>query len=457
MHRQIKIRATARRADSLSGQMRVPGDKSISHRALMLGGVSAGQTRITGLLESENVLATSRAMQALGAHISKQGDVWLIRGTGNGCLLEAENPLDFGSSSSGARLMMGLVGTYDMQTKFIGDAALSKRSMARVIDPLRQMGVQVTAVKGEYFPLTLQGPRTANPIVFHMPTASAHLKSAILMAGLNTPGVTSVVEQAITRDHTEKLLTGFGAQLEISIDRTGARQIQIEGQTELRGIELEVPGDPSSAAFAIVAALIVPSSDVLIENVLLNPTRTGLITTLQEMGGHIDILRMRDAGGEDVADLHVKASELRGVKVPAERAPTLIDEYPILAVAAAFAEGETQMDGLGELRLKQSDRLSAIARGLIVNGVECHEGKDSLSVFGTSEGKNLGAVNHAAEVETQGDHRIAMAFLVMGMGTEKPVHIDDASVITTSFPDFVNLMIGLGAHIELDDTPEAAS
>ncbi|MCV3239330.1 3-phosphoshikimate 1-carboxyvinyltransferase [Mesorhizobium sp. ZC-5] len=437
--------ATARRSSALSGTARVPGDKSISHRSFMFGGLASGETRITGLLEGEDVMRTGEAMKAMGAHITKTGDEWVIRGTGNGALLEPAAPLDFGNAGTGSRLTMGLVGTYDMETTFIGDASLQSRPMGRVLDPLREMGVQVLkSAAGDRMPLTLRGPKVAAPISYRVPMASAQVKSAVLLAGLNTPGITTVIEPVMTRDHTEKMLKGFGANLEVETDSQGVRHIRIEGQGRLAGQVIAVPGDPSSAGFPLVAALIVPGSDITIENVLMNPTRTGLLLTLQEMGGSIEILNPRSAGGEDVADLRVRGSELRGVTVPPERAPSMIDEYPVLAVAAAFAEGETLMEGLDELRVKESDRLSAVANGLKANSIDCTEGEASLVVRGRPGGKGLGG----GTVETHLDHRIAMAFLVLGLAAEKPVTIDDASMIATSFPEFMGLMRGLGAEIE---------
>ncbi|MBS3651207.1 3-phosphoshikimate 1-carboxyvinyltransferase [Pseudaminobacter sp. 19-2017] len=444
-HQEIARPATAKRSSALKGTARMPGDKSISHRSFMFGGLASGETRITGLLEGEDVLRTGEAMKAMGARIEKHGDEWIIQGTGNGCLLEPRAPLDFGNAGTGSRLTMGLVGTYDMETTFIGDASLSKRPMARVLDPLREMGVQVLkSAPGDRMPLTLRGPRQAAPITYRVPMASAQVKSAVLLAGLNTPGVTTVIEAVITRDHTEKMLQGFGANLEVETDADGVRHIRIEGQGKLSGQTIAVPGDPSSAAFPLVAALLVPGSDILIENVLMNPTRTGLITTLLEMGAEIELLNQRNAGGEDVADLRVRSSELKGVTVPAERAPSMIDEYPVLAVAAAFAEGETLMQGLDELRVKESDRLAAVARGLETNGVDCSEGHDWLSVRGRPDGKGLGG----GTVATHLDHRIAMSFLVMGFAAEKPVTVDDQSMIATSFPEFMGLMAELGAEID---------
>ena len=447
-HEAAPLPAVSRKSPPLSGTVKVPGDKSISHRSFMFGGLASGETRITGLLEGEDVLRTGAAMKAMGAHIEKNGEEWLIRGTGNGALLQPEGPLDFGNAGTGSRLTMGLVGTYDMETTFVGDASLSGRPMGRVLDPLRQMGVQVLkAAPGDRMPITLRGPKHAAPITYRVPMASAQVKSAVLLAGLNTPGITTVIEPVMTRDHTEKMLQGFGANLAVETDERGVRHIFIEGQGKLAGRTIRVPGDPSSAAFPLVAALLVPGSDVTIENVLMNPTRTGLLLTLQEMGGRIDVLNPRNEGGEDVADLRVRHSELQGVTVPPERAPSMIDEYPALAVAACFAQGETLMQGLEELRVKESDRLAAVAAGLKLNGADCTEGETFLIVRGAPGGKGLGGSRDAA-VKTHLDHRIAMSFLVMGLAAEKPVTVDDANMIATSFPEFMDLMNGLGAPID---------
>ncbi len=443
--------AAARRSEGLKGTVRVPGDKSISHRSLMFGAIASGETRITGLLEGEDVMRTGAAMTAMGAGILKRDGEWIVRGVGNGCLLQPEKPLDFGNAGTGARLTMGLVGAYDMETAFVGDASLSGRPMGRVLEPLRQMGVQVlSAAPGDRMPITLRGPRHAAPITYRVPMASAQVKSAVLLAGLNAPGITTVIEPVPTRDHTEKMLKGFGANLSVEIDEQGVRHIFIEGQGKLSGQTIAVPGDPSSASFPLIAALIVPGSDITIENVLMNPTRTGLILTLQEMGGDIEIVKPRKAGGEDVADLRVRSSDLKGISVPAARAPSMIDEYPVLAVAAAFAEGETMMQGLEELRVKESDRLAAVARGLEANGVDCTEGEASLAVRGRPGGRGLGG----GLIQTHLDHRIAMSFLVMGLAAEGPVTIDDRAMIATSFPEFMGLMTGLGARIE-DVAPAA--
>ncbi|WP_024587966.1 3-phosphoshikimate 1-carboxyvinyltransferase [Aliihoeflea sp. 2WW] len=437
--------ATARAGHPLAGTVRMPGDKSISHRSLMFGGLAAGETRITGLLEGEDVLRTGEAMKAMGAVIVKTDGEWIVRGTGNGALLEAEAPLDFGNAGTGSRLTMGLVGTYDMETTFIGDESLSKRPMKRVLDPLREFGTQiVSSAEGDRMPLTLRGPKRAAPITYRVPMASAQVKSAVLLAGLNTPGITTVIEPIMTRDHTEKMLKGFGAELDVETDAQGVRHIRLVGEGKLTGRTIAVPGDPSSAAFPLVAALIVPGSDITIENVLMNPTRTGLIDTLLEMGASIELMNRRDAGGEDVADLRVRYSELKGVTVPPARAPFMIDEYPVLAVAASFAEGETVMEGVDELRVKESDRLTATADGLKVNGVPCVEGHDFLRVTGRPGGKSLGG----GIVKTHLDHRIAMAFLILGLAAEKSVTVDDRAMIATSFPEFMDLMASLGAEIE---------
>jgi 3-phosphoshikimate 1-carboxyvinyltransferase len=439
--------ATARKSENLKGTVRIPGDKSISHRSFMFGGLASGETRISGLLEGEDVINTGKAMRAMGAKIEKVGDTWIIQGTGNGALLAPEAPLDFGNAGTGCRLTMGLVGVYDFSSTFIGDASLSSRPMGRVLNPLREMGVQVEAQAGDKLPATLHGPKTPNPITYRVPMASAQVKSAVLLAGLNTPGITTVIEPVMTRDHTEKMLQGFGANLSVETDKEGVRTIRLEGRGKLTGQVIDVPGDPSSTAFPLVAALLVPGSEITILNVLMNPTRTGLILTLQEMGANIEVMNARNAGGEDVADLRVRHSELKGVDVPADRAPSMIDEYPVLSVAAAFAEGATTMTGLDELRVKESDRLAAVARGLELNGVDCTEGETSLVVRGVPGGKGLGNARGEA-VATHLDHRIAMSFLVMGLASEHPVTIDDARMIVTSFPEFMDLMAGLGAKID---------
>ncbi len=360
-----KTAMLSRKSHALSGTARIPGDKSISHRSLLFGGLAAGETRIRGLLEGEDVLNSAKAARALGARVEKSGEEWVVRGTGNGLLLAPDGPIDFGNSGTGCRLFMGLVGTYDFPVTFLGDPSLSKRPMGRIIDPLKLFGTQVLdQAEGCRLPITIRGPRFAAPAEYRVPMPSAQVKSAVLLAGLNAPGTTTVVEPVMTRDHTEKMLKGFGASLEVETAKDGVRTIRLEGQGKLTGCAIQVPSDPSSAAFPIVAALIVPGSDVILENILMNPTRTGLITTLLEMGGNIEISNSRESGGETIADLRVRASDLKGVRVPGERSASMIDEYPVLAVAAAFAEGKTLMQDVGELRVKESDRLDAVARGL---------------------------------------------------------------------------------------------
>ncbi|AFR25832.1 3-phosphoshikimate 1-carboxyvinyltransferase [Bartonella quintana] len=434
---------TAYKSTCLSGKIKIPGDKSISHRSLILGGLANGETHIHGLLESDDVLNTAAAMQAMGACIIKKADRWIIRGTGNGCLLAAEKPLNFGNAGTGARLVMGMVGPYHMKTTFIGDASLSKRPMGRILNPLRLMGVEIEATHGDRLPLTLYGPKMANPIRYRIPIASAQVKSAILLAGLNTAGTTTVIEPILTRDHTEKMLKAFGAELEIKTDAEGTRFIHLNGQPHLTGQTIHIPGDPSSAAFPIIAALLVENSDITIENVLINKSRMGFIETLWEMDAKIELLNQHKTGGENVADLRVKSSMLKGVTVPKERAPSMIDEYPALAVAAAFAEGKTVMLGIDELRVKESDRLSALAQGLKINHVDCEEGKDFLIVHGKSSAKGLGG----GHVTTHLDHRIAMSFLIFGLVSEKPVTIDDKRMIATSFPEFIPFIQQLGGKI----------
>lgn len=433
---------TARKSQSLTGRLKVPGDKSISHRSLIFGALARGETVISGLLESEDVINTAKAMTAFGADVRKNEDgTWHVRGLGTGSLLEPSDILDFGNSGTGARLVMGLAGAHAFSSTFTGDASLSGRPMARVLNPLREMGVQVLARAGDRLPLTIRGADPAMPINYRVPMASAQVKSCVLLAGLNMAGTTTVIEPVKTRDHTERMLRGFGAELGEEINEAGETVYTLEGLQELVAQDVTVPGDPSSAAFPLVAALITPGSDLVIENILLNETRTGLITTLIEMGGDITIENERESGGERIGDLHVRASSLKGVTVPPERAPSMIDEYPILSIAAAFASGETRMLGLEELRVKESDRLAAVAAGLKVNDVSHREGEDYLIVKGGFNKMGGGTV------ATHLDHRIAMSFIVLGLQAEKPVTVDDAAVINTSFPGFADLMAGLGADL----------
>ena len=436
-----KPKLTARKSGGLQGAARVPGDKSISHRALIFGGLALGKTEVAGLLEGEDVLNTARAMARLGAFSAKGSDgVWRITGVGVGGLAEPDDILDMGNSGTGARLLMGLVAAYPFASFFTGDASLRKRPMARVITPLLEMGARVVARAGNRLPLCVIGAAEPMPIDYTLPVASAQVKSAILLAALNTPGRTTVIEPEPTRDHSERLLRYLGASVRVE-DHKGRRIITIDGQPELAARSIAVPADPSSAAFPLVAALLTPDSQLTLPGVGLNPLRTGLLDTLREMGADIVITNQHDAGGEPVGDLVVCSSRLRGVEVPAARAPSMIDEYPILAIAAACAEGITRMQGLGELRVKESDRLSAIAQGLAAAGVKAEIDGDTLSVHG--RGKVPGGVTVAARL----DHRIAMAFLVLGGVAEAPIAVDDAHMIDTSFPGFVALMNGLGAVI----------
>jgi 3-phosphoshikimate 1-carboxyvinyltransferase len=430
----------SRKATGLRGRITVPGDKSMSHRALMFGAIAVGETTIKGLLEAEDVVNTAKAMAALGAstHRDDQG-VWHVQGVGVAGLQSPKGSLDFGNSGTGVRLAMGLMATTPLVAHCVGDASLSRRPMGRVTIPLAQMGVRFAASEGNRLPLTIHGARHAIPITYTLPVASAQVKSAILLAGLNAPGKTTVIEPILTRDHTERMLTAFGARLSIE-DVEGVRHVTVEGQHELAAQDLTIPGDPSSAAFPMVAALLAEGSDITIENIMLNPTRTGLITTLIEMGANIVIENRKVSGGEDVGDLRVRSSELRGVRVPASRAPSMIDEYPVLAVAASFAEGTTRMDGLEELRVKESDRLAAVEAGLQANGVMTSSGADWLEVSG-------GGAPGGGKVTTHMDHRIAMSFLVMGLASRIHTSIDDGNIIATSFPEFMGLMNRLGARI----------
>lgn len=428
----------AHRSGPLKGVLRVPGDKSISHRALMLGALATGTTRIRGLLESEDVINTARAVTALGAPAHKTGDTWEVLGRGTGGLAEPTGPLDFGNAGTGTRLMMGVIAPHDIRVEMIGDASLSKRPMGRVLGPLKTMGLEVEGDR-DRLPLAIRGSSRLVPIVYALPVPSAQIKSAVLLAGLGTAGETTVVEPEATRDHTERMLRHFGAEVTTETGPSGAR-ITVKGNAELSGRDVTVPGDPSSAAFLVAAALLVPGSDITIEGVLVNPTRTGFYTTLQEMGADVRLLNPREEGGEPVADIQARFSALNGVQVPAERAPSMIDEYPMLAVVAAFARGATRMDGLAELKVKESDRLAATAAGLAENGVRAEVDGDTLTVHGAGEVKGGGLV------ATHLDHRMAMAFLVLGLASKAPVTVDDTAMIATSFPEFRTLMEQIGAE-----------
>ncbi len=444
-HAQQPVPVSASAAGPLRGRVRVPGDKSISHRAMIFGLLAIGETRVSGLLEGEDVLRTADAARALGAQVHHDGPgLWRVMGVGVGGLREPAGLLDFGNAGTGSRLMMGVCGAHPITTTFDGDASLRKRPMRRILDPLELMGtVIVSAGEGGRVPLTLRGPREAVPIVYRTPVASAQIKSAVLLAGLAAPGETTVIEAEATRDHTEKMLLHFGAEVSVTPDGEHGRRIVLKGQPELSAAPVVVPADPSSAAFPLVAALIVPGSDILIESVMTNPLRSGLLTTLREMGAEISVESEANEGGEAVATLRVKASSLRGVTVPPERAPSMIDEYPVLAVAAAFATGATRMRGLQELRVKESDRLAAVEAGLKAAGVTCAIEGDDLVV----EGSGGAPVPGGGVVATHLDHRIAMSFLVMGLATQKPMQVDDGAMIATSFPSFIALMTGLGAEI----------
>jgi len=440
---------SARRSGPITGRLRAPGDKSISHRALILGALTVGETRIQGLLEGEDVINTGRAMRALGASVERTGEgAWSVRGVGVAGFAQPQAPLDFGNSGTGCRLVLGAVAGCPIEAAFDGDASLRKRPMRRVLDPLLQIGARAVSVAdGDRLPLVIRGAADPMPIEYEPPVASAQLKSAVLLAGLAAPGKTTVLEVQATRDHTERMLKQFGAEIKSTAHGEHGRRIVLTGQPELEPAEIIVPSDPSSAAFPMVAALIVPGSDLMLENVMMNPLRTGLITTLKEMGARIETVASRNEG-EEIADLRVTFSALKGVDVPAARAPSMIDEYIVLAVAAAFAEGETRMRGLQELRVKESDRLAATADMLRVNGVEVEIDQDDLIVRGkgATSGGTSGAPGGGL-VATHMDHRLAMAALVMGLASAAPVKVDDTAFIATSFPGFVDSMRALGADL----------
>ncbi len=434
---------TARAAGPLRGAAEVPGDKSISHRALILGALAVGETRIEGLLEGQDVLDTARAMRALGAVVTRDGPgAWRVDGVGVGGFQEPAGVIDCGNSGTGARLIMGAVATSDLSVTFTGDASLNRRPMGRITEPLALFGARAYGRRGGRLPITLVGAADPMPVRYTLPVASAQVKSAVLLAGLNAPGETVVIERRPTRDHTERMLAGFGAHLRTEEVEDG-RAIVLGGQPELAAQAIVVPRDPSSAAFPLAAALMVEGSEVVLPGIGLNPTRTGLIATLVEMGARIEVTGERIEGGEPVGDLVVRFSGLRGIEVPPERAPSMIDEYPILAVLAATAEGPTVMRGIRELRVKESDRIAAMARGLEACGVGVEEGEEYLIV----QGRGPGGVAGGAVVATHLDHRIAMAFLCLGLAARAPIAIDDAGPIATSFPGFVALMSGLGAEI----------
>jgi 3-phosphoshikimate 1-carboxyvinyltransferase len=433
---------TARRNGPLAGRARVPGDKSTSIRALIFGAMAVGETRINGLLEGEDVLNTAQTLRDLGANIERTGaGEWRVCGVGVGGFAEPAQKLDFGNSGTGCRLMLGVVAGCPITAAFDGDASLRSRPMKRVLDPLERIGARTVSSTDGRLPLVLAGARDPIPIEFRPPVPSAQLKSAALLAGLSAPGETVIIEAEATRDHPEKMLTHFGAQVRVEAEGRNGRRITLTGQPELVSQPVEVPADPSSAAFPMVAALIAPGSDLIVQGVMMNPLRTGLFTTLAEMGASIEQLAARKEGGEDVADLRIRSGALRGVEVPADRAPSMIDEYPVLAVAAAFAEGTTIMRGLKELRVKESDRLAATAALLRCNGIEAEIDGDDLIVYGKGRPAGGGIVT------THMDHRIAMSAIVLGVASKRPVQIDDGTFIATSFPGFVDLMRSLGAEL----------
>jgi len=434
------MRSSSGKSNALSGSIRAPGDKSISHRSLIFGAMAEGTTRVTGLLEGADILSTASVMEALGAKIKKTGEgAYDITGRGARGLQPPKTELDCGNAGTGVRLIMGACAGYKIRATFTGDASLSSRPMNRILNPLREMGAKAEAQDGGRLPVTLESDGHLQPLTYTPPVASAQVKSAVLLAGVNTAGTTTVTEPIPTRDHTENMLRAFGAKVEVT-KRNGADVIKLEGPVALKATTINVPGDPSSAAFPIVAALITPGSDIVVENVMMNPTRTGLFECLTEMGGHVQANNFRKSGGEVIADIHVKYSKLRGITVPPERAASMIDEYPILAVAASVASGTTIMDDIGELRVKESDRITATANLLDVNGVAVEELENGLKVTG-------GNVSGGGLVATHHDHRIAMSALILGLVAEAPVSIDDASMIATSFPTFFDLMNGLGAEI----------
>ena len=433
---------SSRRSGALKGTASIPGDKSISHRALILGAMAVGRTHVTGLLEGQDVLDTAKAMQAFGATVARLGPgEWTIDGVGVGGFAEPEGVIDCGNSGTGVRLIMGAMATTPITATFTGDASLSRRPMRRITDPLALFGAEITTREGGLLPVTIKGTEDPLPVRYQTPVASAQIKSAVLLAGVNAPGQTVVIEKEPTRDHSERMLAGFGATITTQITDEG-RVITLTGRPELRGQTVAVPRDPSSAAFPVAAALIVPGSEVRVPGISRNPTRDGLYVTLAEMGADLTWENDREEGGEPVADLIVRHSKLKGVNVPADRAASMIDEFPILSVIAAMADGPTVMNGVAELRVKESDRIDAMAKGLRANGVAVDETRDSMTVHGT------GRIPGGAEaVATHLDHRIAMSFMVAGLAADAEITVDDGAAIATSFPDFVPLMQGLGADL----------
>lgn len=435
---------TSRKSGPLKGVANVPGDKSISHRSLILGAMAIGETRIEGLLEGQDVLDTAKAMRSFGATVTDHGGGnWSVQGVGVGGFCEPETVIDCGNSGTGVRLLMGAMSTHPISATFTGDGSLNKRPMARVTDPIALFGAEAHGRTGGRLPMTIHGAKHPVPVHYTVPVPSAQVKSAVLLAGLNAPGKTVIIEPEATRDHTERMLAGFGAEITVE-DSPEGRVITLTGQPELNPQNITVPRDPSSAAFPVCAALICEGSDVLVPNIGLNPTRAGLFTTLREMGANLRYENERIEGGEPVADLRARFSpNMVGIEVPPERAASMIDEYPVLSVIAAFASGKTVMRGVKELRVKESDRIEAMATGLRANGVEVEDGEDWWVV----SGQGSDAVRGGGLCATYLDHRIAMSFVIMGMASKDPVKIDDGSPIVTSFPIFEELMTGLGGAI----------
>ena len=445
----LKNTSTSSLSNGLRGEISAPGDKSISHRCVILSSIAIGESRIEGLLGSTDVICTIEAMKSLGANISLNSNKCIINGIGIGSLIEPKKPLDFGNSGTAARLIMGLVSTHPIKSVFVGDASLSKRPMGRVIDPLTEFGTEFELTSSEFFPIVVNGAKLPIPISYETSVPSAQVKSAVLLAGLNTPGITSVIEKQKTRDHTERLLEIYGYQIDI-IEEKQKTKISITGQESLTSVNIVVPGDPSSAAYPVVAGLICKNSNVTVKNVLMNPTRDGIYKSLEEMGAKIDFTNKKFQAGEDVHDIIVESSHLKAIDVPASRAPSMIDDYPVLAVAASIAEGTSIFRGLSELKVKESNRLSGIKHFLEVNGVNVAIKNDDLIIEGNPKGIKGGGI-----INTNLDHRIAMSSLILGLISDSPVSIDDTKTIDTSFPGFINLMRALGAKIKLSDLSSA--
>ena len=445
----LKNTSTSSISNGLRGEIFAPGDKSISHRCVILSSIAIGESRIEGLLGSTDVICTIEAMKSLGANISLNSNKCIINGIGIGSLIEPKKPLDFGNSGTAARLIMGLVSTHPIKSVFVGDASLSKRPMGRVIDPLTEFGTEFELTSSEFFPIVVNGAKLPIPISYETSVPSAQVKSSVLLAGLNTPGITSVIEKQKTRDHTERLFEIYGYQIDI-IEEKQKTKISITGQESLTSVNIVVPGDPSSAAYPVVAGLICKNSNVTVKNVLMNPTRDGIYKSLEEMGAKIDFTNKKFQAGEDVYDILVESSHLKAIDVPASRAPSMIDDYPVLAVAASIAEGTSIFRGLSELKVKESNRLLGIKHFLEVNGVNVAIKNDDLIIEGNPKGIKGGGI-----INTNLDHRIAMSSLILGLISDSPVSIDDTKTIDTSFPGFINLMRALGAKIKLSDLSSA--